>query len=199
MAGGMAKPFHLRLATPADAEAMLAIYAPLVAQTAISFELVPPSAGEMAQRIGSILPEYPWLVAERDGFVLGYAYASRYRPRPAYQWCVECSVYVHPEARRQGVAAGLYKTLFEILKLQGLYKVYAAITLPNAGSVAVHEALGFLHFATYRSVGYKLGSWHDVGWWELDLRSALGEPAALLPFGQLAGSERVAALLAGLS
>src|SRR5690606_20858419 len=98
------EPVRLRLAAPADAAACLAIYAPIVANTPISFEDKAPSQADMAERIAKTLPDYPWLVAERRGQLLGYAYASRYRPRAAYQWAVECSVYVQAEARQQGVA-----------------------------------------------------------------------------------------------
>lgn len=199
MAGQAPKSFRVRLATMADAEAILAIYAPLVSHSAVSFETEPPSVTEMAGRIERTLPEFPWLVAEGGGVVLGYAYASRYRPRVAYQWAVECSVYVHPDARRQGIAGALYKALFAILKLQGFYKVYAAVTLPNPGSVAVHETFGFRQFATYQAVGYKLGAWQDVGWWEMDLRELSGEPVAPKPFNQLAKSNELAEILSATS
>ena len=110
---------------------------------------------------------YPWLVCECDGIVAGYAYATRHRLRAAYQWCVETSVYVHPDFHRSGVARGLYTSLFAILAAQGFVNAYAGITLPNAHSVALHEAHGFVPLAVYRGVGFKTGQWHDVGWWHL--------------------------------
>jgi L-amino acid N-acyltransferase YncA len=107
--------------------------------------------------------------AHRDE-VLGYAYASQHRSRPAYQWSVDVSVYVQAQARRTGVGRALYQSLFALLALQGFYNAYAGITLPNPGSVGLHEAVGFQPIGVYRAVGYKLGSWHDVGWWQLALR-----------------------------
>jgi phosphinothricin acetyltransferase len=162
----------LRLARPDDAEAVSAIYAPIVRDTAISFEVDPPSAGEMRARIAKTLDMFPWLIAERDGAVAGYAYASRHRDRLAYQWSVDVTCYVHANARRRGVGKRLYTALMRILARQGLHRAYAGITLPNPASVALHESMGFAHLATYREVGFKLGRWHDVGWWEASLGAA---------------------------
>jgi len=148
---------------------MLAIYAPIVRDTIISFELEPPTLDDMRGRIESAWPRWPWLVCERAGALLGYAYASQHRTRAAYQWSVDMSVYVGVDARRGGVARALYTSLFGILALQGFRNAYAGITLPNPASVAFHEALGFEHVGVYRNVGYKLGAWRDVGWWARDL------------------------------
>ncbi len=160
----------IRLATERDAEPVQAIYAPIVRDTAISFEVDPPSLAEMRTRIAETLVHWPWLVCERDGEVLGYAYASRHRVRAAYQWSVDVSVYIDAHARRAGVGRALYSSLLRILVLQGFYNAYAGITLPNAASVGLHEALGFQPMGVYRTVGYKLGAWHDVGWWQLTLQ-----------------------------
>lgn len=187
----------LRPAASDDAAAILDIYAPVVRETAASFEVKPPSVSEMQARVQTILADYPWLVAERDGRILGYAYASRHRPRPAYQWVVETSIYVHPDARRQGLAARLYTALFDILQLQGLYKAYAVITLPGLSSVGLHESLGFRQFAVYKAVGFKLGAWRDVGWWERVLRPAQHPPEAPIPFSVLAASPQIAGILQG--
>jgi len=187
----------LRPAASDDAAAILDIYAPVVRDTAASFEVKPPSVTEMQARVQTILADYPWLVAERDGRILGYAYASRHRPRPAYQWVVETSIYVHPDARRQGLAARLYTALFDILQLQGLYKAYAVITLPGLSSVGLHESLGFRQFAVYKAVGFKLGAWRDVGWWERVLRPAQHPPEAPIPFSTLATSPQIAGILQG--
>ncbi len=187
----------LRPAASDDAAAILDIYAPVVRDTAASFEVKSPSVTEMQARVQTILADYPWLVAERDGRILGYAYASRHRPRPAYQWVVETSIYVHPDARRQGLAARLYTALFNILQLQGLYKAYAVITLPGLSSVGLHESLGFRQFAVYKAVGFKLGAWRDVGWWERVLRPAQHPPEAPIPFSALAASPQIAAILQG--
>jgi phosphinothricin acetyltransferase len=109
---------------------------------------------------------YPWLVCDTGGRVAGYAYATRHRARAAYQWSVETTVYVHPEFRRRGVGRGLYESLFPILAAQGFANAYAGITLPNPASVAVHEAAGFTYLGRFERIGYKLGAWHDVGWWQ---------------------------------
>jgi L-amino acid N-acyltransferase YncA len=160
----------IRLAASNDAAGVQAIYAPIVRETAISFELEPPTVGEMQTRILKTLENMPWLVCERRGGILGYVYAGQHRTRPAYQWSVDVSVYVHTDARRLGVGQALYRSLFALLALQGFYQAYAGITLPNPASVGLHESLGFQPVGVYRTVGYKLGAWHDVGWWQLSLR-----------------------------
>lgn len=167
----------IRLATEHDADQITAIYAPIVRDTAISFEFEPPSADEMRQRIRLVLQQLPWLVLDRDGAVLGYAYASKHRERAAYQWSVDVSVYIHEVARRTGVGRALYTSLFAVLALQGYRNAYAGATLPNAGSVALHESLGFERVGVYRSVGYKAGVWHDVIWWQRPLQPRSDPPA----------------------
>lgn len=166
----------IRLATGDDAEQIAAIYAPAVRDSAISFEVEPPPPAEMRRRIQHTLAHRPWLVCERSGEILGYVYAGRHRDRAAYQWCVEVSVYVHERARRHGVGRALYTSLFAILSLQGFYNAYAGITLPNRASVGLHESLGFRPVGVYRAVGYKLGAWHDVGWWWLPLQAPSRSP-----------------------
>lgn len=156
----------LRLAQPSDAGAVAAIYAPIVADTVISFELEPVSADEMAGRIDATVPTLPWLVAEQDGAVVGYAYAARHRARPAYRWSVEVSVYVDDTARGNGVGSRLYTDLLAVLTEQGYVNAYAGITLPNPASVALHTSLGFDPVGVFRGVGYKFGAWRDVGWWQ---------------------------------
>ena len=106
--------------------------------------------------------------------MLGYAYASRHRERAAYQWSVDVSVYVRADAHRRGIGRALYTALLRIVTAQGFYGAYAGITLPNASSVGLHEAMGFRAVGVYRAVGYKLGAWHDVGWWDLDARCTPG-------------------------
>jgi phosphinothricin acetyltransferase len=165
-----------RPATPQDAAGILAIYAPIVRDTAISFEVEPPTVPEMQQRISQTLQKLPWLVCECQGDILGYVYASPHRARAAYQWSVDVSVYVHADLHRSGIGRGLYTALFSLLYRQGFYNLYAGITLPNDGSVGLHEALGFQPVGIYRSVGFKFGIWHDVGWWHLPLRSGSRTP-----------------------
>jgi L-amino acid N-acyltransferase YncA len=178
----------IRLATPDDASGVQAIYAPIVRETAISFELEPPTVAEMQQRIVKTLEHWPWLVYERRGDILGYVYASQHRTRPAYQWSVDVSVYVHPNARRSGVGQALYRSLFALLALQGFYNAYAGITLPNPASVGLHESLEFQSVGIYRAVGYKLGAWHDVGWWQLALRERAMPPEPPTDLGTVLAS-----------
>jgi L-amino acid N-acyltransferase YncA len=166
----------IRMATAADGAACAAIYAPIVATTAISFELEPPTEAEMAARITAALSYAPWLVYEVEGAIAGYAYASRHRDRAAYQWSVDVSAYTHPAYQRRGIGALLYRRLFELLRVQGFYAAHAGITLPNAPSVAFHEALGFRQIGVFPLVGYKFGEWRDVGWWQLELCMREGTP-----------------------
>ena len=175
----------IRLANTADAASVLAIYAPYITHTSLTFETEVPSLEQFAARIGYYMEQWPWLVCEADGTIAGYAYASRYRERAAYQWSVECSVYVHDDFQRYGVARALYESLFEILRRQGYRNVYAVINLPNEKSVALHERCGFHYFATYEQVGYKLGKWKNVGWWRLILNDFSGEPAPPVHFARL--------------
>lgn len=166
----------LRLATAADAPDILDIYAPIVRETVISFEYIVPTLEEMAKRILSKTERYPWLVCERDGRVMGYAYAGMWRERVAYSWTVESTIYVHPQAQRTGIARALYTTLFDLLRLQGFCQVMGGIALPNDASVRLHEALGFVHIGTHPRVGCKLGGWVDLGFWQLALQLPPAEP-----------------------
>ncbi len=156
----------IRAAGPGDAEAIAAIYAPLVEKTIISFEERPPSAAEMAERIRQVQRDHPYLVAERDGVVLGYAYAGPHRARPAYRHSVDVTAYVAESARGKGVGRQLYEALLTELARRGFHAAFAGIALPNPASVALHEAVGFRHLGTYREVGRKFDQWHDVGWWQ---------------------------------
>ena len=133
---------------------------------ATSFEIDPPDAAEMAARIQRCLAHFPWLVADEGGAVVGYAYASQHRVRPAYQWSVDVSAYVNEGTHRRGIGRSLYEALFRILALQGFRNAYAGITMPNEASEGFHRALGFTPVGIYRGVGYKLGRWHDVRWLE---------------------------------
>ena len=159
----------VRLARERDAAAVAAIYAPIVRETVISFEIEPPTASEMAERIATTARRYPWLLASAAGEVIGYAYAGEHRQRAAYRWSADVSAYIAAGARRQGVGRRLYQALFTVLRAQRLRAAFAGITLPNPASVGLHEALGFEPVGVYRKVGFKLGAWQDVGWWRLGL------------------------------
>ena len=184
----------IRIATSADAAGILDIYAPYIRDTSLTFETEVPPLPDFAQRITHYLLEWPWLVWEVNGVIAGYAYAARYRERKAYQWSVECSVYIADVFLGKGIAMPLYQCLFALLRAQGYATVYAVINLPNDRSVAFHEKMGFTYFATYEKVGYKLGRWKDVGWWRLPLGGYEEEPAAPIAFAQME-SGRVANIL----
>ncbi|MFH0778932.1 MAG: arsinothricin resistance N-acetyltransferase ArsN1 family B [Candidatus Eisenbacteria bacterium] len=166
----------IRLVGEQDAEQTLAIYAPIVRTTAVSFEVEPPTVNEMRERIGDTIARFPWLVCEHGGTILGYAYSGEHRAREAYRWSVDVSVYVHPRARRSGVGRALYRSLFEILTLQGFFNAYARIALPNPASVALHRSQGFQLVGVFEAVGYKLGAWHDVSCWRLSLQAPVVPP-----------------------
>ncbi len=156
-----------------DAAACASIYAPFVSDSAVSFEVQPPGAAEMARRIAAA---HAWLVAEDDGEVAGFAYGGSHRARAAYRWATEVSVYVHAQHRRRGIGRALYGELLTLLARRGLQVALAGITLPNPGSIALHEALGFEPVGVYRRIGWKAGAWHDVGWWQIELVPAQDGP-----------------------
>jgi L-amino acid N-acyltransferase YncA len=165
-----------------DAAACVGIYAPHVEAGATSFEEESPDVTHFAERIAHIVLTYPWLVAERDGEVVGFAYACPHRARPAYRWAVEVSVYVAAEERGCGHGRALYAELMDRLRMQRFQIACAGITLPNEASVALHEGLGFVPVGVYRRIGWKDGAWRDVGWWQLELESAgEGRPAEPRP------------------
>ncbi len=186
----------IRVATAVDAPAFAAIYRPAVVGSPISFEIDPPDGAEMQRRVENIGARFPWLALEDDGVTHGYAYASPHRARPAYQWSAEVSAYVHADARRRGVARALYTSLFATLRLLGYCNAYAGITLPNTASVGLHEALGFRSVGVFHDVGYKLGRWHDVGWWERPLEDRVERPDPPRPVGEMIGTEAFASALA---
>lgn len=175
----------IRLATAADAAAVAAVYAPYVRDTVITFEIEPPDAAEMARRLAAVGERFPWLLACDGAQVLGYAYAGEHRSRAAYRWDVDVAVYLDARSHRRGLGRALYTRLFELLRAQGYVNAYAGITLPNAASVGLHQALGFVPVGVYREVGYKCGAWHDVGWWGLRLQAPPAAPAEPIPFPRL--------------
>jgi len=186
---------HIRLATPDDGAAFAEIYRPAVVGSPISFEIEPPDAAEMSRRVSAALARFPWLAFDDGGVARGYAYAGTHRARPAYQWSAEVSAYVHEDARRRGVARALYTSLFALLRALGYANAYAGITLPNPASVGLHQALGFRPVGVFHNVGYKLGRWHDVGWWERPLGELSARVDPPLEIGSLAGTAMFAAAL----
>jgi L-amino acid N-acyltransferase YncA len=190
----------IRLARRSDADDIARIYRPFVESTIVSFETEAPDAAQIADRIARTLVRFPWLVCEWNGRIAGYAYATRHRERKAYQWSVDTSAYVSPGQWRRGVGTGLYRSLFAILAVQGFVNAYAGIALPNPASVGLHESVGFRPVGIYRSVGFKLGAWHDVGWWALQIKAAGPSPAEPIEMHVLQGRDDWSALLtAGMS
>jgi len=179
----------IRLANDADCVRIAAIYAPYVINTAISFENEPPGADEIRHRVRETLNFLPWLVCSFGDLVAGYAYADKFRTRAAYQWSCTVSVYVDSELHRAGVGRALYTSLFKILELQGFYNLFAGITLPNQPSVELHRSFDFQQIAIERSVGYKLGRWHDVSMWQKSLRHYQSNPEAVESIRSLANSD----------
>lgn len=155
---------EVRDATVEDAAACAAVYAPYVTGTATTFELVPPTAQEMAARIAQAQRAHAWVVLEDAGRVVGYAYGGPYKERAAYRWACEVSVYLEPGRRRRGEGRALYEALFARLVARGLLTAVAGMTLPNEASAGLHRALGFQPVGTYRQIGWKAGAWHDVLW-----------------------------------
>jgi L-amino acid N-acyltransferase YncA len=188
----------IRLACEHDAEAVARIYRPFCESTAVSFEYEAPSTTEMARRIAAITERFPWVVLEDAGRVLGYAYASPHRERAAYAWAVDVAVYLDTRCRRRGAGTALYTTLLELLRRQGCFKAYAGITLPNPPSAGLHEALGFRPVGVYAGVGYKLGAWHDVAWYQLALQPERPDPALPVAVADLPASAWTDAVSAGL-
>jgi phosphinothricin acetyltransferase len=166
----------IRPVAPGDAEAIAAIYRPYVIDTVITFELDPPNAAEMQARIARITPTYPWLVAEVDGAVLGYAYGAPYRTRAAYRWVAETGIYVAEAARGRGVGTPLYRALLDELARRGFVAAIGAMTAGNPASTALHQRLGFVDVGTQPGIGFKHGAWHDVVFWQKALASRTTEP-----------------------
>ena len=164
---------QVRDASAADAGACAAIYAPYVTDSAVTFEIDPPGPEEMASRIAQAQSTHAWLVAEDEGRVVGYAYGGPMKPRAAYRWSCEVSVYLEPGRRRTGVGRALYEALFTRLTERGYRTAVAGMTLPNPASEGLHKSLGFEPIGTYRNIGWKLDNWHDVAW--------VQRPLAVLP------------------
>lgn len=156
----------IRLVRPDDAEAIRTIYAPYITDSAISFEYEVPTAEEFRARVERISSFYPYIVAEEEGKIVGYAYAHEDMDRAAYQWNVELSIYLAPEATGKGIGKKLYKILLELLRLQGIKNAYACVAVPNPQSEGLHLSVGFRTVGTFTWTGYKHGAWQNVTWYE---------------------------------
>jgi phosphinothricin acetyltransferase len=177
-------PIQLRPAEPGDAAAIAAIYAPYVLTGTVSFEFDPPDARQMRSRMEGSGGLYPWIVAtnaEGKG-VLGYAYATKFRERPAYRYVVETSVYVAGALQGQGVGRLLYKALIDTLRAQGFTQAIGVISLPNENSIRAHEQVGFRRAGQLREIGFKEGRWVDIGLWQCVLNDSVVPPVEPRPF-----------------
>ena len=195
----MTVPHTLRLATPADADAIAAIYGPYVTETAISFELEPPSAQVIAGRIAAILERGPYIVAEVDGVVRAYAYAGRFRDRAAYDWSCESTVYVDRSLHHSGLGRATMEAGIRVVRRQGFRLVIAGVTLPNAGSEGLHLALGFRRVGAFDAVGWKNGQWWGVDFFALELFPAVdgADPTPIRPLPALLGTPELVRAIAG--
>ena len=181
----MTSPLTIRTASVSDAPALLSIYAPYVEKTAVTFEYTVPSPEEFQTRVAHTLDRYPYLVAERNREIIGYAYASAFKERAAYDWAVETSVYVSEDARRTGAGSILYEALENYLKRQNVINVNACIAYPNPGSIAFHEKYGYRTVGHFTKCGYKLGQWWDMVWMEKMLGPHPQQPEPFIPAGRL--------------
>jgi L-amino acid N-acyltransferase YncA len=175
----------IRLATIDDAAAVTDIYAPYCDGSAVSFEQCAPTVEHMQQRIGGVIAHRPWIVLDEDGVVAGYAYAGLHNDRWAYRWSVNTAIYIGRAHHRRGAGRALYTTLFDLLRRLGYYRAVAGITVPNAASVGLHEAMGFELVGVYRDIGYKLGAWRDVAWYEAPIQALPAEPQEPRPLRSL--------------
>lgn len=188
---------RLRLATPSDASEILAVYAPYITNTPITFEEEVPALADFTNRIKSIAAVYPYIVAEEaPGVIRGFAYASPHMLRAAYRWNVETSVYVASEARGRGLGRKLYTALIAILRLQNVENLYACITYPNPESISFHQAMGFAEVGHFPKCGYKAGAWHDIVWLERKLGFDPGPRGEVVPIINLQ-QERITTILQG--
>ena len=195
-------PVHIRLASPGDAAALLAIYRPYVEDTAITFEYTVPSQGEFTRRVTETLRTHPYLVAEADGELLGYAYAAPFHPRAAYQWAAESTVYLRRDRRGQGLGRQLYTALEGVLALQGILNCNACIAVPavedetlTLASFRFHQRMGYQLVGQFHQVGYKFGRWYHMVWMEKALGPHSTPPAPFRPLPQVRGQAE--ALLTG--
>lgn len=185
----------IRFAVQEDVPALLAIYEQYI-HTNITFEYVLPSREEFARRVASISAVYPYLTAEEDGRILGYAYAHRIAERAAYSWGAELSIYLCPDAVGQGLGRRLYQVLIQLLRLQGVRTVYGLVASPNPASEGLHAALGFQLMGVQHRAGYKNGQWIDLLWLERAIAPCGPDPAPLVPVGQLPQAQ-IRQILAG--
>ncbi|MCI5809863.1 MAG: N-acetyltransferase family protein [Oscillospiraceae bacterium] len=174
-----------RFANAEDALSCAEIYRPYVEKTSITFEYIPPDAGEIARRMKAYMPVFPWIVAEADGQIIGYAYASPQNVRKAYQWNADLTIYLREDTRGKGIGRLLYGCLLDVLVMQGYLKVIGIVTHPNPKSEALHQAMGFSVLAKWENAGYKLGRWYDVQWFAKQIAPVSNHPTSPVPINRL--------------
>lgn len=180
----------IRLATADDAEALLGIYAPYIRNTAVTFEYDVPETGEFRSRIENTLRSYPYLVAEEDGKIVGYAYAGPFGKRAAYQHSAEMSIYLDMRCRQRGIGKRLYQELEKRLLCQNVFAVYAGVTASDRendafvtdGSIRFHTKMGYSMIGEYHLCGYKFDQWYSVRWFEKHLADRPDKPEPFIPF-----------------
>ena len=181
--------YKIRTVQLSDAEAILQVYAPFITDTCISFEYVVPSVEEFAQRIASISAEYPYIVLEEDGEIVGYAYSHRYLERVAYSWDVEVTIYLAPKVQGKGLGVILYDALEKLMALQNIKNLYSCITGDNVHSIEMHRSMGYELIGTFPKAGFKHDRWLDVVW----MAKAIGEkenaPLPFVPFAEVEESK----------
>ncbi len=180
---------EIRLAERKDVAGIIDIYKPYILETAVTFDEEVPSEEEMWARVQAIQKEHPYLVCIIDGQVAGYAYYSAYRSRASYRWAKEISVYIHPRFRKNKVGSALYSALFEIARAQGIFTLLAIITIPNEASIGFHEKLGFVKCAEFKNIGFKLGEWRTVGWWQCNLFDDQKKPGEIVPLTEIMNTQ----------
>ncbi len=175
----MISNLKIRLADESDCREMLDIYEPFVSDTTVSFEYDVPSYDEFKGRIIEIQKKYPWLVCETDNKIAGYAYASAFNKRAAYDWSVDYSIYINPVYHGMKIGTALYTCLTDILRMQGYYNAFAGVTCTNKKSESFHKSFGFKTVGTYHNAGYKFKKWHDVQWFEYIISEVQNPPAKI--------------------
>lgn len=183
----MQSDITIRIARESDTDELLAIYAPYVKETAITFEYTVPTLEEFRERMTKTLMKYPYLVAVQETEILGYAYASEFKNRAAYDWAVETTIYVKQDSRKSGVGKKLYQALEEVLKQQHICNLYACIAYPNPGSIGFHERLGYQTIGHFSKCGYKFETWYDMIWMEKMIAEHDLHPEPFKPITELRG------------
>ncbi len=176
---------HFRRATEEDVVPILAIYAPYVTDSAITFEYDVPSEEEFRQRIRTISAEYPYFVCESDGQIIGYAYAHRHMERAAYQWNAEISIYIRQGFTGKGLGKTMCQTLIDLLRLQGIRNVFSCVTIPNERSAHLHHSMEFSTEGIFQNAGYKCGKWQTIAWFRKNIAPYTNEPAPFLPISRI--------------